>query len=61
MTEQHGVGLRLLHQIKQALQSLRTNAFSSSVKIADHKLGDAVKSNTNVAYLSGSKSMGKTR
>lgn len=61
MTEKHGVALRLLHQIKQSLQSLQSNAFSASTAITDYKRGDAVSQQTSVAYLSGAKSMGKTR
>jgi len=47
--------------VKQALQSLQTNAFSASTSITNYKLGDTAKQATSVSYLSGAKSMGKTR
>jgi len=61
MTEKHGVALQLLHKVKQALQSLQTNAFSSSTAISGFKPGDTVKQPTSVSYLSGAKTTGKTR
>jgi len=61
MTEHHGVALRLLHQIKQSLQSLKKNAFSSSTSITNYTRNDKPSQKTSVSYLMGQKTMGKTR
>lgn len=63
MVEKQGVALRLLHQIKQSLQSLQQNAFSTSSKVLgfDPEQTQSTKETGSVAYLSSQKSLGKTR
>jgi len=63
MVEKQGVALRLLHQIKQSLQSLQQNAFSTSSKVLgfDPEQTQSTKETGSVAYLSSQKSLGKSR
>merc|ERR1712086_652379 len=63
MVEKQGVALRLLHQIKQSLQSLQQNAFSTSSKVLgfDPEQTQSTKETGSAAYLSSQKSLGKTR
>jgi hypothetical protein len=63
MVEKQGVALRLLHQMKQSLRALQSNAFSSSSAVTrfDPSETQVKKSAGSVAYLSSSKHMGKAR
>lgn len=61
MVEKQGAAQRLLHQMKQSLQSLQQNAFSASSKVLRFEAGQQPKEAGSVAYLSSQKSLGKLR